>query len=169
MRISCLQSAYWYANNLVTLIMNSERFLNKASNYVLSFNNTCVPFQGPPESRVSHFLFCVSISPRCSRGAGVGCRLRSFTGLLLWLKICLLYTKGRNNILSLLLCWSLITCQIIVCQVSVRDCFWIVWISSSFPVFCCCLFSYFDSWNVVVAPSSQSLKPKGDLSVPRPQ
>lgn len=39
MRISCLQSVYWYANNLVTLIMNSERFLNKASNYVLSFNN----------------------------------------------------------------------------------------------------------------------------------
>lgn len=37
MRISCLQSVYWYANNLVTLIMNSERFLNKASNYVLSF------------------------------------------------------------------------------------------------------------------------------------
>lgn len=34
MRISCLQSVYWYANNLVTLIMNSERFLNKASNYV---------------------------------------------------------------------------------------------------------------------------------------
>lgn len=38
MRTSCLQSAYWYANNLVTLIMSSERFLNKASNYVLSSN-----------------------------------------------------------------------------------------------------------------------------------
>lgn len=73
MRISCLQSAYWYANNLVTLIMNSERFLNKASNYVLSFNNIqFVTFQGPPESRVGHFLLCVSISHWRREGAGVG-------------------------------------------------------------------------------------------------
>lgn len=72
MRISCLQSVYWYANNLVTLIMNSERFLNKASNYVLSFNNIqFVTFRGPPEShRVSHFLFCVPISHWHSKGAG---------------------------------------------------------------------------------------------------
>ena len=100
MRISCLQSAYWYANNLVTLIMNSERFLNKASNYVLSFNNIqFVTFQGPPESRLSHFLFCVSISHWHSKCAGhrVTC-LRSYHRIYYCdLKICLLYTKGIKN------------------------------------------------------------------------
>lgn len=72
MRISCLQSVYWYANSLVTLLMNSERFLNKASNYVLSFKAYSLSLfkDTPIPITVSHFLFCVPISHWHSKGAG---------------------------------------------------------------------------------------------------
>lgn len=68
----------------------------------MSFNNIqFVTFQGQPESHtVSHFLFCVPLSHRHGKGAGhrVTC-LRSYCRISYCdLKICLLYTKGLNNI-----------------------------------------------------------------------